>query len=202
LQELEKLGKVRKPRNGKLATLLISFLHDGRICRKLTPLIITKTAKKDAELHMRALCGSQFQPFYRNIKHRKKRTEWASFQRGKLCKVELRNFEPSTLQLAADRLEQEFLGTKCFLLGLRAEFGDTVKKWSNSELIENENYVGLVRSRASVEHARNNGGKGIHFYERFEHLYKVELAIKLDLPLERVDSVLESISNELKNFNA
>jgi hypothetical protein len=195
-----KLGKVRKPKQGQLGKILIAFVHRGVICRKLCPLTVSSTAQKEVRLHTKPLYGGQFQQFAK----RRKQPIWSTAQKTGISKIELRSLETVHLQTIAEKLKQDFLGSTSLLLGLKAELGDTVKVWANTELLQNEEYIEFMKTKKALEDMKNNGASDskVRFYEKMILLYRIDLSARLELELGKVDSTLESVLGELKNFNA
>jgi hypothetical protein len=203
LQGLMKPGNIKKPRCGSLGSMLVSFLYDAKVCRKLVPLVVDSTAKNAVRLHLQTLYGGQFNMNpWQGTKNKRRRKRQNNFQQGKLSKVELQILEASTMPLIAKGLRENFLGSGCLLLGLKAQLGDAVKVWANAELLQSEEYLEFMKTKKALEDMKNNGASDskVRFYEKLRLLYAIGLSSKLNLAPSAVDSTLESIANELKNF--
>jgi hypothetical protein len=204
LQELMKLGKIRRPQNAELGTLLVSFLYDGRICRKLCATILNSTAKNDVKVHVRPLNGGQFNTNqWLGIRNRRRRKQKNDFQRSKLYKIEIRAVESAYMPIVAEGLKKDFLGTGCSLLGLKLEVDGRVENWSTRKLLDLEEYQELIKMKQILQNTRNNGGNSskVKFYEKLCLLYKINLTRTLNCRIEHVDEIYSSVEKELRHFS-
>ena len=202
---MKKLGRIGRgrPRTGKLGTVLVSFLYDSKICRKLVPAVVDSTLKNDVKVHVRPLNGGQFTTsLWLGTKNKRRRKRQNDFQQAKLTKIEINAVESAYMPIIADNLRKDFLGSGCSLIGLNLEVAGRKEHWSSRELLDSEAYVGLLSTRKTLDGLKNNGASDskVRFYEKLRLLYAIDLSSKLNLALAAVDAVLESILGELKHF--
>lgn len=202
---MKKLGRIGRgrPRTGKLGTVLVSFLYDSKICRKLVPAVVDSTLKNDVQVHVRPLNGGQFTTSpWLGTKNKRRRKRQNDFQQAKLTKIEINAVESAYMPIIADNLRKDFLGSGCSLIGLNLEVAGRKEHWSSRELLDSEAYVGLLSTRKTLDGLKNNGASDskVRFYEKLRLLYTIDLSSKLNLAPAAVDAVLESVLGELKNF--
>ena len=200
--QMLKRGRIRKPENGEMGILLLSFIARGVLCRESCPVIVTPRRKAKLKIETRQLQVSHHWgvPWQKN-KKKKARPGPPSFS-SKLWKVEISTVKPTTMQEIAEQRKTMFQSSDRTLLGLRYELDGQVQTWSTDEFLKSEAYLGLSSANKTLENIRNNGSSGsqIRFYEKMERLCKIPLATMLNVNLEQIDEVLSSVERELENF--
>jgi hypothetical protein len=187
-----------------MGTVLVSFLYDSKICRKLVPAVVDSTAKNSARLHLRSLQGGQFNANpWQGTKNKRRKKKQNDFQRSKLTKIEIRAVDSAYMPIVAEGLKKDFLGTGCSLLGLKLEIDGRVENWSTRKLLDLEEYQELIKMKQILQNTRNNGGNSskVKFYEKLCLLYKINLTRTLNCRIEHVDEIYLSIEKELEHFS-
>jgi len=202
---VKKLGRIGRgrPRTGKLGTVLVSFLYDSKICRKLVPAVVDSTLKNDVQVHVRPLNGGQFTTSpWLGTKNKRRRKRQNDFQQAKLTKIEINAVESAYMPIIADNLRKDFLGSGCSLIGLNLEVAGRKEHWSSRELIDSEAYIGLLSTRKTLDGLKNNGANPskLRFYEKLGILYKIDLTRTLNCGIESLDESARAVERELKNF--
>lgn len=181
--ELKRLGHVHKPiHKGQLGSLFLSFINNrGSPSRELVAVTTGRPGKNShwqVRVHEKPFEIRFCRPC-RSVRE--------------IRKIELRT---PTIPLEQIMLEvMSFYGSGRRLIGGQLDLDGRRECWINPELLEDEDFKGLVQTREML----NNGcdEKQKRFYQKLARLYSFDLGVSPEKP----EQIFEEIENFKKGFS-